>query len=162
MNTNFPFRSIHQHIKLHFVSVTFIVFCCHQMFTFWHILSTNCLSFIKTKILKFRFYSPMQAWQRHSECNIWHKPSLYLGLSVGEQRGGGGMAGETARWRRGRQIRYRWEHQIHPPRSHPQADTQVASPSMLCIHKPIVLNKIIQLLMIFVFILLSKCQPCSS
>lgn len=25
MNTNFPFRSIHQHIKLHYMSVTFVV-----------------------------------------------------------------------------------------------------------------------------------------
>lgn len=65
-------------------------------------------------------------------------PSPYLGLSVGKQRGGGGMAGEAARWRRGGKIRYRWEHQVHPPRSHPQADTQVTSPNTLCILKPIV------------------------
>lgn len=35
MNTNFPFRSIHQHNKLHYMSVTFVVFCCHQMFTYF-------------------------------------------------------------------------------------------------------------------------------
>lgn len=35
------------------------------------------------------------------------------------------MAGEAASWRRGREVCRRWEHQVHPPRSHPQADTQV-------------------------------------
>ena len=35
------------------------------------------------------------------------------------------MAGEATSRRRGRQVRHRREHQVHPPGSHPQADTQV-------------------------------------
>lgn len=35
------------------------------------------------------------------------------------------MAGEATSWRRGRKVCHRREHQVHPPRSHPQADTQV-------------------------------------
>lgn len=82
-------------------------------------------------------------------------PSLYLGLSVGEQRGGGGMAGEADRWRRGRAICYRREHQIHPPRSHPQADTQVTCPNTWT-PKAIVLHKTFQLLMSFYFSFCSR------
>lgn len=33
MNTNFPFRSIHQHVKLHFVS--FCLFCRHIIVTYF-------------------------------------------------------------------------------------------------------------------------------
>lgn len=71
MNTNFPFRSIHQHIKLHFVS--FRLFDCCQMFTFWQILWTNCLLFIWMKIPTCRFYLSIKAWQHHNECNNWRK-----------------------------------------------------------------------------------------
>lgn len=35
------------------------------------------------------------------------------------------MAGEAVSWRRGCKVRHRREHQVHPPRSHPQADPQV-------------------------------------
>lgn len=37
------------------------------------------------------------------------------------------MVGEATRRRRGREVRHRREHQVHPPRSHPKADTQVTN-----------------------------------
>lgn len=35
------------------------------------------------------------------------------------------MAGEATSWRRGCKVCHWREHQVHPPRSHPQADSQV-------------------------------------
>lgn len=46
---------------------------------------------------------------------------------MGQQRRGGGMAGEATRRGRGRKVRHRREHQVHPSRPHPEADPQVIS-----------------------------------
>lgn len=167
MNTNFPFRSIHQHIKLHFVS-----FCLFRRFLFsrcvylliyfidellliylngnskmWVLFTHKSLSAsqwtqqLTQKVTlnsvqsllwlsmipePFELFAFIYFWFFFKLHSFFH-----LGLSVGEQWRGGGMAGEAARWRRRREICYRWEYQVHPPRSHPQADTQVASPNTL-------------------------------
>lgn len=63
MNTNFPFRSIHQHVKLHFVS--FWLYCRHIIVIYF--IGYLLIVLIWMKMTKSWFCSSLNAWKHHKE-----------------------------------------------------------------------------------------------